>query len=320
MRVSVIVPLYNKGQTIQRSLESITAQTFPDFEGIIVDDGSTDSGPEIVAAYPDPRFRLIRQTNAGPGAARNRGLTEAQAPLVAFLDADDVWHPEYLARSVQMFDTFAHRVATVTSGYVEYPKGASREKLWTSRGIKEGIQRVTPATKPSMLVYMLAYMSPCTTVAKADVVRRWGGFYEHHCRYGEDALLWLKVLLNENVYFQMPPLVAVHREDSMLSSNQYGARPIEPFLLDPEEVARVCPSDLIPLLRQFYVIRACKTASVLGYWGSWRRAQRLFSQFVSLRHWRSPFFASALLGCTPLAGLVGMAWRSIRSLRQRYPT
>jgi glycosyltransferase involved in cell wall biosynthesis len=95
MRVSVIVPLFNKAKYIERALRSITAQALSDFEVIVVDDGSTDGGARIAESHPDPRFRLIRQPNAGPGAARNHGAAEARAPYLAFLDADDAWrsHP-----------------------------------------------------------------------------------------------------------------------------------------------------------------------------------------------------------------------------------
>ena len=99
MTASVIIPLYNKAPYIQRAFDSVLAQTFRDFELVVVDDGCTDGGAKIVARCSDPRVRIVRQTNAGPGAARNRGLREAQGELVAFLYADDEWLPEFLARS-----------------------------------------------------------------------------------------------------------------------------------------------------------------------------------------------------------------------------
>jgi glycosyltransferase involved in cell wall biosynthesis len=94
---SVVVPLYNKGQTIVETLNSVLAQDFPDFEVIIVDDGSTDDGPDkIERLFRDPRIRMIRQENAGEGAARNTGIDAARYDLVAPLDADDLWAPGYL--------------------------------------------------------------------------------------------------------------------------------------------------------------------------------------------------------------------------------
>src|SRR5690349_15003647 len=94
--VSVIVPLFNKRAYIRRCLESIQRQTIRNFEVIIVDDGSSDGSGEIAAAWPDSRFHSVRQANGGPGAARNRGIEEARAGLIAFLDADDEWDDGFL--------------------------------------------------------------------------------------------------------------------------------------------------------------------------------------------------------------------------------
>ena len=95
--ISVVVPLYNKGPHIRRALDSVLAQTDDDFEVIVVNDGSTDGSEGFVMRYTDPRVRLVNQANAGCSAARNRGVAEARADLIAFLDADDEWMPEHLA-------------------------------------------------------------------------------------------------------------------------------------------------------------------------------------------------------------------------------
>jgi hypothetical protein len=193
------------------------------------------------------------------------------------------------------------------------------ENFWRRRGLVEGAQKVTPSTPPLKLVYMLAYMWPSTTIARTDVVRRWGGFYENGCRYAEDAYLWLKVLLNETVYFHFAPLANLHREDSGLSANLTGVRPVEPFLLNPEPVFEHCPEELRNLLENFLALRACKTASVLGYWGQHRKARELVSKFVSMRHWHNPYFVTALAGCTPLGGLAGLAFRTVKDRGRAKP-
>ncbi len=107
--VSVIVPLYNKASYVLRTLESVAAQTVTDFEVIVVDDGSSDGGEALVTNFPDSRFTLLRQKNAGPGAARNRGLREASAPYVAFIDADDVWLDEFLEENLGVARSLSHR-------------------------------------------------------------------------------------------------------------------------------------------------------------------------------------------------------------------
>lgn len=94
--ISIIIPVYNVSPWLPATLRSVQSQTFTNWECIIIDDGSTDNP---VACIPDdPRFRLIRQANAGVSVARNRGLDEAQGELIAFLDGDDIWHPQALER------------------------------------------------------------------------------------------------------------------------------------------------------------------------------------------------------------------------------
>jgi glycosyltransferase involved in cell wall biosynthesis len=96
MKVSVVIPLYNKARHIKRAVDSVLAQTYSDFELIVVDDGSTDGGGDLVREIIDPRIRLIIQENSGECAARNRGVQESACELVAFLDADDEWFPHFL--------------------------------------------------------------------------------------------------------------------------------------------------------------------------------------------------------------------------------
>jgi glycosyltransferase involved in cell wall biosynthesis len=312
LKGSIIIPLYNKAPYVRRALDSIAAQTFAEFEVIVVDDGSTDDGAAIVANYSDVRFRMIRQANAGPGAARNAGLAQAQGEFIAFLDADDEWLPNYLQESVSQLESLGPEVASVTSGYIEHPLGESMEGMWRKRGLRNGVQRVDADTEPSLVVSMLAYMSPCSTLTRAEVIRKWGGFYDREkCAFGEDAFLWLKVLLNETVAFNLKPLVQFHREASGLSKNRNGSRPVEPFLEDASEIEAACPPAMRSLLSQVLAIRAAKTASVLGYWGHWREARALVRRFTSTKNWRLPYHASAAVCSTPVGSVLGASWRAV---------
>lgn len=313
-RVSVIVPLYNKALFVRRALDSIARQTINDYEVIVVNDGSTDQGPEIVRAFGDERVRLITQANLGPGAARNRALLEAEGDLIAFLDADDEWLPNYLAEGVHLLDGAGEEVASATCGYFTEPGNKSHATMWQRRGLTEGTHRVNASSSAALVAQMLAYMSPCTTITRAATLRRWGGFYSRDkCRYAEDSYFWLKVLLNDPVAFTFQPLARLHLEDSSLSKNLAGARPVEPFLTHPEEMEASCPPHLRDLLRRVLAIRALKTACVLGYWGHWQEASELVSRFNVTGAWSLPYYAPSLICRTPLGGMIGKAWRKIRS-------
>jgi teichuronic acid biosynthesis glycosyltransferase TuaG len=102
--VSIITPVYNAARWLPETLATVQAQTLTDWEQILIDDGSTDESVAIVtaAAREDPRFRLVRASqNGGPAIARNHGLEAARGRFIAFLDADDLWLPEKLARCVE---------------------------------------------------------------------------------------------------------------------------------------------------------------------------------------------------------------------------
>lgn len=103
--VSVVTPAFNAAATIAETIESIQAQTIEAWEMIIVDDGSTDDTQHVVRSFQDPRIRFIPIAHTGtPAAARNRGVEEARASRVAFIDADDMWTPDFLERELAVMD------------------------------------------------------------------------------------------------------------------------------------------------------------------------------------------------------------------------
>lgn len=100
-RVSVIIPTYNRAEFILRAVNSVLAQTYCDFETIVVDDGSQDDTTEVLSPVRD-RIKYIRQENSGVGAARNLGIREADSEWIAFLDSDDEWLPEKLEKQMEV--------------------------------------------------------------------------------------------------------------------------------------------------------------------------------------------------------------------------
>lgn len=139
--ISVVIPLYNKAAYVQRAVESVLMQGEAVKEIIVVDDGSTDDGAARVQAMANLKVRLIRQENAGPSAARNRGIAESSCELVAFLDADDVYRPGFMQEILAMVETYPQAAIYATSYGFLWPDGRVEEaKL--SRGITPGKQQV----------------------------------------------------------------------------------------------------------------------------------------------------------------------------------
>ena len=117
LKVSVIIPVFNRPEAVRRAIDSVLTQTCQDFEIIVVDDASTDATPAVVAAFTDPRVRLFRhERNRGGSAARNTGIRASSAPYVAFLDSDDEWLPTKLERQLAVFEGATDEVGLVYAG------------------------------------------------------------------------------------------------------------------------------------------------------------------------------------------------------------
>ena len=122
-KVSVIIPLYNKAPYIARALNSVLAQERLPEEIIVIDDGSTDGGGEVVKQFKDPSIRLVWQENQGVSAARNRGISLAKGELIAFLDADDVWKPGFLKVIKEMRELYPQAGIYATAYDIINPTG-----------------------------------------------------------------------------------------------------------------------------------------------------------------------------------------------------
>ncbi len=186
--VSVVIPLYNKRATIRRALDSVLRQTFSGFEILVVDDGSTDGGAEIAAQTGDPRVRVIRQPNAGASAARNRGIAEAAAGLIAFLDADDFWEPEFLATILDLAQAYPDAGMYLT-GRRQVNADGSVMDVWAAlpEGRSMGIlPSYFAAPEEGGLAHSSAVAMP------RAVLRAVGGFREGE-HMGEDIDMWVRV-------------------------------------------------------------------------------------------------------------------------------
>ncbi len=319
MDVSVVVPLYNKAAWVQRALDSISRQTHAPLEVLVVDDGSTDGSDRIARAHAlaHPGFRVLRQPNAGPGAARNAGAAQARGEVLAFLDADDEWAPDYLADAVSALQAWPE-VASVTLGHRVVPGDEKRQRLWRRRRIPYGLFRATPETDVRRFLHVLAYMSPCATVIRREPFLRHGGFHARgRCTYGEDAALFLRLLLCEPVGLLAEQRVTFHLDASDLSHNHARARPVEPFLSEPEEITAATPRAMRSLLRRFLSIRASKTACMLAFWGRHEEARALLDRFERDRTLDQPWALAALLAVGRMGQLAGALARAVPSVRSR---
>lgn len=231
-KLSVVIPLYNKGRHIERTLNSILAQTIQDFEIIIVNDGSSDSGPEVVKSLKDTRINLINQDNAGVSAARNRGIQESKADLIALLDADDEWKPVFLETILKLREKYPEAGAYVTAYNICESDGRIRNPNYKAIPLApwEGIL-------PSYFMAAATGGSPvCSSVIciPRKVFSEIGGF-QVGAWWGEDDDLWGRIALRYPISFSWQIGSTIHRDADNRACNL--SRPIEehPFIKTARE-------------------------------------------------------------------------------------
>ncbi len=275
--ISVVIPLYNKGRYIERALSSVLTQTYPPLEIIVVDDGSTDDGPEKVLNCRDERVVLNKQSNKGPGAARNAGLSRARGKYIAFLDADDEWMPHFLEEGLQLLEDKAAKVTVVCTGYFSYPE----MKMIPVNENLNGVYEITDQTDIRMARRIFSYMWTCTTIMRTKVVRNWGGFFDNYnCIVGEDHFLFYKLLFNERIGIISKPGGIYHREASDISGcKRQTPLPISPYLTDPNDIFAVCPRSKEHILMSLLSIRVLEKAKSLSIWGQGKDARKLLNGF-----------------------------------------
>ncbi len=179
--VSVIIPTYNRADTVGHAVESVRAQTFTNYEIIVVDDGSRDNTAAVVARFGDA-VRYIAQLNGGVAVARNRGVAEARGRYVAFLDSDDAWLPAKLERQMALV---AQRPEL---GFV-YAEARAVDESGRELGTKPA-QRPVSDTLETLL--QGNFIPTLTVVARRDAVQAVGGF-DPQLRGPEDYDLWMRL-------------------------------------------------------------------------------------------------------------------------------
>ena len=195
---SVIIPLFNKAHTIERTLKSVFCQTFTNFEVIIVDDGSTDKGIEIINKLTDyTRIKIIRQVNQGVSVARNVGVANAKYEYIAFLDGDDDWDPNYLATINNALKKHPQTGMICCAGFFKNSK-TNRTSLRLAEKYRDEIKEINYFENPHVFSHTSA------TVVSKKVFNETDGF-PVGMKKNEDYVLFFAIaLLSPTVYCGIP--------------------------------------------------------------------------------------------------------------------
>lgn len=213
--VSIIVPVYNVEKYIVQTIDTVRAQTYDNWELLLIEDGSSDSTVQKIEEYieqtKDARIRLIKQPeNMGAAKARNRGLMESEGQFIAYLDADDLWMPEKLEKELAFMKE--RKAAFAFTGY----EFANEQGVGTGKVVKV----------PDTLTYKEALKNTTifTTTVIFDTARISKDLLEMPVMKSEDTALWWKVLRNGYVAHGLNEnLVKYRRVGKSLSSNKIEA-------------------------------------------------------------------------------------------------
>ena len=201
MKFSVIIPLYNKAPYVRKALETVCAQTYRDYEIIVINDGSTDNSAIIAEEYLNGvegiSYKILFQQNAGVSAARNNGVAQTSGDYIAFLDADDWWNPTFLEKMAQLIEDYPD-AGLYASNYMYYKPGKTHVAV---SNIETGYFNYPKS------YYEGGAMPICTgaTMIPRRVMDEMGGF-PLGIKLGEDFLLWAKIAMQYKVAFLNEPL------------------------------------------------------------------------------------------------------------------
>jgi len=275
VRISVVTPCYSAERFVGQAIQSVLDQTYQDFEIIVVDDGSTDRGPQVVQRFQDPRIRLLSQTNAGPARARNTGVRAAAGEFLAFLDADDLALPHRFASQLAILEADP-QVSVVGSGYV-----------WID---EDGVQLRWPYHSwqhAPDLNDLASWLVDCPFVPSATMLRRqaWvdvGGFDEDLVG-PEDWNFWMRLVVTGHRMIWQQEVVCLYRR----SANSLSENADRMSANSPEALRRVLvrpdfPPHLLPLGQQGLAIRHLDGAKRLYRSGMWERGKASLEQAILL--------------------------------------
>lgn len=187
-KVSVITPAYNAERFIGLAVNSMLAQTFQDWEMIIVDDGSTDTTSQILAGYSDPRIRVFRQANGGEATARNTGLDWAAGEYIAFLDADDLYQSNGLADLASYLDDHLEFGVVFSDGYVCDEQGRILMRLADHRPAIYTGDILEPLVLDAGILTV-----PVCTITRRQVIEKFGIRFDPNLKYGTDWDFWIQI-------------------------------------------------------------------------------------------------------------------------------
>jgi glycosyltransferase involved in cell wall biosynthesis len=295
--VSIIIPTYNRKQSIGRSVKSVLNQTYQDFELIIVDDGSTDGTREVVAGFNDERIRYVRhEENKGEAAARNTGIKAARCDYIAYQDSDDEWLPEKLAKQMELLEHAPPEVGVIYTGfwktqnhrrtYVPFP--------WVNQkngDIHKELLKGNFVGSPVVLI-------------KKECFDRVGLFDERLCNL-VDWEMWLRISKHYHFRCVDEPLVVAHYDSGNVSDNPHS-------LIDALELVLAKNSSELKAKKKLLAYYRINIGNLLVISGEVKKGYRYILDAIRLYPFSMRLLSAAFLAFFGLYDKVASTFRRIK--------
>ncbi|MDB5272148.1 MAG: glycosyl transferase family 2 [Chitinophagaceae bacterium] len=298
-KITVVIALFNKAAYVEKCIASVLAQSMGSFSLIVVDDGSSDGSPKLVEQFNDERLQLISINNSGPGVARNIGLKRSDTEYIAFLDADDHWHIDFLKTALHALER--HPACDLwLCGASWEPLGERREPCLTreKKTYQDGPWNLETNYTAEETYEALNLFATGAVVAKTSVIKKYKGYFDRkRCTSGEDGYLWLQVMYNHQIYRERSLLLFINTTGSDLGIGRRSLKPIPPWLLYPQPIIAQCPSVYRKSLHSFFELTAFMAFRREVYQGKLVHGLRLWWHYPGLSKYRANYalIAYALL-------------------------
>ncbi|PKH00673.1 glycosyltransferase family A protein [Paraglaciecola sp. MB-3u-78] len=280
VKFSVVIPLYNKVDSVIRTLHSICEQRFTAAEIIVVDDGSTDGSAAKVAALNIPNLVLVKQKNQGVSAARNYGVRIAQYQHIAFIDADDQWSPFYLYEMSKLIQRFPEHQCfasnyqkVIADGGYQNPKLAIGDISPTGCVMNNYFEVCAKGDLPFM---------PSSLVISTQLFKQLGGFPVGEAM-GEDQALFSQIALQSNLVYTPLVLMLYHTDSENRACDRHIPQDILPFAkrLLAKVAAGQVDKLIAPFVLQYCAAHICHLAKINIQAGQLAAAKQLLKHPVS---------------------------------------
>jgi len=276
-KVSVVIPLFNKGPHIARAIDSVLNQTVQEFEIIVIDGNSRDEGPEIVKNHPDPRIRFYIQQGSGVSFARNQGVERSKSDFITFLDADDEWLPTHLETLFRLKHGFPEAGIYATAYQTCYKSG-KRVNISYHAIPEFPCDLVLPNYFESAALGEPPVWTSAVGILKKMYVEA-GGFPAGES-YGEDLDLWAKIALKYPVAFSSEITAVYHTGASNRAMEHYHPVEEDPSVKTGKNAIAdgIVPERMLPYLKEYIARKEIDTAVMNIYANDYPLARKILAR------------------------------------------